>query len=76
VNLLTRDEARRIASRKTALAFEREQRPRENQRRKEEAARERECQRRNHVAANPTSGGFPFWLLHARADNFLCGRGA
>ena len=39
------------ASRKAALAFEREQRRRENQRRKEEAARERERQRRNQAIA-------------------------
>ena len=39
------------AARKTALAFEREQRRRENQRRKEEAARERDRQRRNQAIA-------------------------
>ena len=39
------------AARKGALAFEREQRQRENQRRKEEAARERDRQRRNQAIA-------------------------
>ena len=38
-------------ARKAALAFEREQRLRENQRRKEEAARERERERRNQAIA-------------------------
>jgi len=39
------------AARKAALAFEREQRRRENQRRKEEAARERQRQQRNQAIA-------------------------
>jgi colicin import membrane protein len=50
-----RDQAPRTtddtAARKGALAFEREQRQRENQRRKEKAARERDRQRRNQAIA-------------------------